>query len=281
MKCVSPISIKDPRQSRGSIRIPVDCGKCGACRYNRRADWSFRLAEEAKHSINSFFLTLTYDEQHVPISDYESLTLRKRDLQLFHKRIRKLSTQLWDRKFRYYSVGEYGTTTNRPHYHSIIFNLHNGARAELASKWGHGHVRIDTVNTARIHYITKYHVNYDKHHSKELGREPEFAVMSRNPGIGAQYIDRCKDWNRNQEAYFVMNNGFKQRMPRFFKEKIFSPEEREILSDLAMYEGEKAYWNEVERLEKLGYDNPEIEIERRSYEESLKVEKKATQGLTL
>ena len=48
-------------------------------------------------------------------------TLRKRDYQLFMKRLRKAFP---NDKIRFYAAGEYGPKTLRPHYHAILFGLH-------------------------------------------------------------------------------------------------------------------------------------------------------------
>lgn len=281
MRCVSPLSIKDPRQSRGSIRITVPCGKCGACKHNRRIDWSYRLAKEAKEAMNASFLTLTYNDENLPRNQFGLPSLRKRDLQLFTKRIRKLNSKVWDKQLRYYSVGEYGTQTQRPHYHSVMFNLHPSVWPKLADTWTHGNTRRDQVNDARIHYVTKYHMNYDKDHSAQLSREAEFATMSRRPGIGATHVQDIEEVARSNDQLYVINNGFKQRMPRYYRDKIWTPEEREALQYRVEGNIEDDYWKEYRRLEKLGYEDPDEEMNRRAFEESLRVLKKSKEGLTL
>jgi len=206
MQCISPIRIKDPSRSEGFFY--VGCYKCGACRANRRADWSFRIAEEAWVSTSSWFVTLTYSDQKLPFSvDQETgeilstPTLQKRDFQLFMKRLRKpLSYQI-----RYYAVGEYGTKTKRPHYHMILFNINAKHLHHITNAWDLGHVRLDPVNPARIHYVTKYHVNYAR--AKQTEYEPEFAVMSRRPGIGFEYTNKMQDWHYKNDASYIINNG--------------------------------------------------------------------------
>lgn len=176
MKCVSPINIKDPRKLRAGLRLTVPCGKCGACKSNRRAEWSFRLGEEFENSKNGRFLTLTYSDENITYGDLPSLN--KRDLQLFFKRLRKASAKICNWRIRYYAVGEYGTDTERPHYHALVFNLHPDLWDRIDSIWGLGHVVVGDVTDKSIHYTTKYHVNYDKGASKDKGRAPEFATMS-------------------------------------------------------------------------------------------------------
>lgn len=77
MKCPSPVTIKNPNPlKKGYIAVP--CGKCGACRKNRRASWTFRLTKEAKNSKNSFFVTLTYNDEEIPTIKNEIPTLKKK-----------------------------------------------------------------------------------------------------------------------------------------------------------------------------------------------------------
>ncbi len=280
MRCISPISVKDPRKNRGSIRLIVPCGRCGACLSNRRAQWSFRLLEEFNNSTSAVFVTLTYNKKQVPKSNKGILSLRKRDYQLFIKKLRKKINV----KIRYYTVGEYGSKTFRPHYHAIIFNGGISINTHLQTCWTDGKsatlgaVNCGDVNGASIHYITKYHVNYiPKGEWEELGLdiEPEFATMSRNPGIGHQYVSRAGTWNRSNRNQYVVNKGFKQALPRYYKNKLFTSMQKEILAIEGIKMADKAYIKEVERLMRLKYKNPTFEIEKRQYSQSEKVIKKA------
>lgn len=256
MICVSPISIKDPRQSRGSIRITVPCGKCGSCRHNRRVDWSFRLKHEFFSSTSAFFITLTYDDTNVPYSDGFTQTLCKRDLQLFNKRIRKAHSAISNDQYRYYAVGEYGSKTFRPHYHIIAFNLAPVLVDNLSLFWKLGSSHVGSVNEASIHYITKYHVNFRKDFDD---KEPEFAIMSRKPGIGLSYLsDDVINYHRDGDFFHVTNNGFKQRMPRYYKDKLFSKDEISAAGEHMRFLIESKSSSERERLLSLGIDDPDF-----------------------
>lgn len=108
----------------GSVRIP--CGKCIGCRLDYSRTWADRMMLELESSKKGIFVTLTYNNNHVPFTEDEYtgefgvLSLDKRDVQLFFKRLRK---RYPDKEIRYYLSGEYGTNTKRPHYHAIIFGL--------------------------------------------------------------------------------------------------------------------------------------------------------------
>lgn len=110
----------------------IRCGHCIGCRMDKSKEWANRCLLELQYHKSAYFLTLTYDEQHVPISYYPhpetgeaqpSLTLRKKDFQAFMKRLRK---RIEPQKVRYFAAGEYGDQTQRPHYHAIVFGLELG-----------------------------------------------------------------------------------------------------------------------------------------------------------
>ena len=88
----------------------VNCRKCLECRQKRANEWAVRCMAEAHNYEHNAFITLTYEKNPI--------TLQKRDLQLFFKRLRKA---LLGVKIKYFAVGEYGTQRWRPHYHAIIF----------------------------------------------------------------------------------------------------------------------------------------------------------------
>lgn len=199
----------------------------------------------------------------------------KTDLQKFKKKIRKAQAQITDQKIRYYSVGEYGTETGRPHYHSILFNLHPQIQSDLNAHWDHGHIHCGNVTQASIHYVSKFHCNPVKDPDDI---QPEFATMSRRPGIGHKYIDVAKSWHRENEYTHIVCNGFKQTMPRYYREKIFSLEERKRLAERTVYMTDEQYEQEIKRLESLNLSDPDREIFKSQLNEAKKVLDKNSQG---
>lgn len=109
--------------------VVVPCGKCIGCKLDYSRQWADRCMLEMQYHKHTWFVTLTYDEDHLPRTWYSAdqetgeavmaATLSKRDLQLFFKRLRKNTGQ----QVRYFCAGEYGDETKRPHYHCIIFGL--------------------------------------------------------------------------------------------------------------------------------------------------------------
>lgn len=255
-QCIAPLSLPRPKGRGSSDRIEVPCNKCLHCLSNKRDEWSFRLKQEQKISKSSFFLTLTYNEENLPIHSRSEVDqdgyieivpeLNKKHFVDFIKRLRKTNYPKSAKvaynspetpTVRYYAVGEYGTETFRPHYHAIIFNLTEKTQLKLADIWQKGHVQLDPCNSASIHYVTKYVITKNTDYGL---RQKPFALMSRMPGLGANYLSSAmkKYHKANQEFTVHSGQGNKINIPKYFKEKIFS--KTEIIK--------KNYENEIHRL---------------------------------
>lgn len=275
MKCPTPVSVPDPNAKHKSIRFHVPCGKCGACRHNRRSEWSFRLKQEARDSLTAIFCTFTYRDDNLPFTEDGEVTLRKKDWQDFMKRLRWRQSQITHVKVRYYAVGEYGTNTSRPHYHSLLFNVDKRLFKHLDEIWSHGHCHVDIVNDNTIHYCTKYHVNYEK---KGEDREDEFSVMSLKPAIGYIYLKKNAKFHKESGNFFVYNNGFKQKLPRYYKNKIFTDQERQMNAEKYISISDESYNREIRRLKSLLIQDPHSELYRRELAEAKKVRKKSNEN---
>lgn len=263
MQCVSPLSLENPNGTKERLVVP--CGRCGFCLSNFRSDWAFRLDQELKVSESAHFLTMTYNEECLPWGETKP-TLDKRDTQLFMKKLRKINlnkimkttnhptraiANRLEPSLRYYTVGEYGTETERPHYHSIMFNLQPGMPEALNEIWGLGHVHVGDVTPASINYVCKYLIN--KHDVIE-GVQKQFATMSRNPGLGSNYL-KTENYHVETRTTQVKNrDGNRQRLPRFYKEKFFTKHDLETLALSSKSEGLARRKTEDERIIKLGND---------------------------
>lgn len=184
--------------------IPFPCGQCLACRINKRRVWTLRLMLENYYHDNASFVTLTYNDDMLPYSVDGLPVLCKQDLQLWFKRLRK---RFGHCQIRYYAAGEYGTRTHRPHYHAILFGvaptdldpewaIYNGRSGgekgmdkrttPLSQTWSYGLVHVGEVTRESIQYCAGYVTK--KFTKKGDGYAPEFALMSRRPGIGARAV---------------------------------------------------------------------------------------------
>lgn len=133
---------------------------------------------------SALFVTLTYAPEHLPVGG----NLDKRALQLFLKRLRKAIQPL---RIRYYAAGEYGERYSRPHYHLIIFGLSRAYADAVRRSWPYGYVDIGAGERMSYQYVAGY---ITKKYVKRCDRVvPEFATMSRRPGIGYPALQRICD----------------------------------------------------------------------------------------
>lgn len=170
--------------------------------------WTLRCTLENSVHNSSSFITLTYGQEHLP--DKESVS--KNDAQAFLKRLAvntsRLSTaerihhQIHPAYPRYYLIGEYGSQLERPHYHALLFGYGTGAQSFLESTWQKGHVNSKPFAIERAAYVARYTQKKSFWPAKPSdGRAPEFAIMSKRPGLGhgalapvADTLKRHKPW---------------------------------------------------------------------------------------
>lgn len=233
--CMTPYVVKPKWNDKNSGSVAVPCGKCPACCARRISGWSFRLMQECNASVASYFLTLTYDTKHVPITRNGFLSLQKRDVQLFFKRLRFAHSKEEPLPpIKYFAVGEYGTETKRPHYHIILFN----AYADLVQpSWDSGHVHFGGVTDMSVGYTLKYmHKGPWRPMHRNDDREGQFSLMSK--GLGKSYLnaDQLK-WHMDQpldRMYCELLGGKKIAMPRYYKNKIYGEELRKELGKIQL-----------------------------------------------
>lgn len=221
--------IFDKQKSHSGIPVQVPCGQCVGCRLERSRIWAIRCIHEKRLHSESAFLTLTYSDENIPADG----GLRKRDLQLFMKRLRKARFP----GIRFYACGEYGETTLRPHYHVLLFNtdftdkrFYKNSKSneplytskELQTLWPAGHSSIGTVTFQSAAYCARYILKKQLGPKDQVdayygGREKEFTVMSRRPGIGYDWFLKYQ-----KEAYksdSVIMNGKEVGIPRYYDTK--------------------------------------------------------------
>lgn len=232
--------------------IEIPCGQCIECRLARSRKWADRCMLEHKYHDSSYFLTLTYDNDHIPknpiYDEYtgevyaENATLVKKDLQDFMKRLRRAYEYSgYENKLRFFACGEYGSTTLRPHFHIIVFglqlndlrlykrnfngdNLYNSAFIEKVWKKGFSVVGEVTWQSCAYvaRYIMKKHLGKDSDFYDVYNIEPEFTLMSRKPGIARQYYDEHKDELFYQDFVSIpSNDGSRRIYPPPYFEKLF------------------------------------------------------------
>lgn len=265
MECIAPRYL--PQRE-----ITVPCGKCGFCLATKRSDWVNRLMIEWKQSQASCFITLTYANAHLKwLSGKPQLI--KSDLQKYFKRLRKAG-----HKFRYYAVGEYGSKTFRPHYHVLLFG--NIPEQVIRQTWDKGLVHIGQVTLASVGYCAKYVINSKDYFMKQ-GREAPFAVMSRKPGIGANYLTKAMiEWHKSDRKNYMLVDGQKRHLPRYYKEKIFSKIDLVRISNRVQRDSLESLRAQLLRLGKH-HPNAMEYLEQMRREQAKRIRDKAKQSLTI
>lgn len=228
MQCVRPL--KASFDSQGTITFSkrqadpslvgfsFPCGKCLACHLNRAREKGIRAWHESKYHDESIFLTLTYDDDHLP-----GPLLVKEDHQNFVKRLRKslpypISVMV---------TGEYGSKTQRPHWHYIIFGWSPPDKSpgpdsdfgptftsdvvdRLWESRGMHHIGGVTLESAS--YVARYG-------AKALGTtDPAYRPFHRTGSkraLGRSWIE--DNWKHTFEnGFIVLPNGSRGKIPRYY-----------------------------------------------------------------
>lgn len=238
-RCYTPTTIKNPafgkRAGFQPTAIDVPCGKCYACVQNKRTSWAVRLKEERLNTLFSYFITLTYDNEHLPAEG-----VKVSDIQDYMKSIRRLLDGLGLGKYyklKYFCVSEYGSKSLRAHYHMILFNFPNDYVHELIGRWTKGFVHVsEGVGDSSMMYITKYMLGCSVD-PDQVRTEPSmpkklissdgvllnqpFTLMSK--GLGRSYVARMKHWHQEStdRMYIPTAQGYKLTMPRYYRELLY------------------------------------------------------------
>lgn len=228
--------------------LTIPCGTCLACKLSKSKEWTNRVCVEGLYYKYKYFLTLTYDDYHLPVDG----ELSKRDIVLWIKRLRKYIN------FRYFLSGEYGegiVSTHRPHYHIIILTNErldvkpsigaNSFKCELIDKtWKFGLYELNYADEGCIAYTAGYVYKKQLSLISDKHKVKPFIKASLKPGIGYQYLlDHCDSILKTKKVYF---NG--KSVPAFdylwrkLSEKIDIQPIKDELMILAGYSVDKLHW---------------------------------------
>ena len=268
----------------------IPCGQCIGCRLDYSRRWATRLMLELQCHETAFFLTLTYDDDHIKRGSKVAYTLCPEDVQLFMKRLRKEQSTRTEKKIRFFLAGEYGSETHRPHYHLIVFDwippendlvfLKNSFAGNkywysltLNKLWKFGYNVVADVCWKSCAYVARYilkkHKGTDSNVYEDLGIEPEFSRMSRKPGIGKEYYDtHAKDMLVS--GYVQLPDGLTAPVPRYFDPffELDYPKEFEKMSEnrveiAKMLQQIKEYSTELDYFEQLSIDEQSKQFKSR------------------
>ncbi|QXP44339.1 MAG: replication initiator protein [Arizlama microvirus] len=266
---------------------PTKCGQCMECRLAYSREWAIRMSHESRMHTASCFLTLTYDDAHLPRFGQ----LHKSHLQDFFKRLRYHVGP-----FRYVACGEYGELKRRPHFHVALFGMDfrsdrvpcgEGIKGDtlycsptLARIWGHGELLRQCIGSLTFEsaaYIARYVTKKvsgpnasplplacDPDTGELVMPNPEFLLCSRKPAIGDAWFRKYGLRDVLAHGRVITDQGTPAPIPRYYKNLIKVPHMRfaKLQFDLEQMTTARMYENtERSRFE----DSPERRAARSVY----------------
>lgn len=251
MPCYYPIPARQetpgaqPKLWPGDLaNMYLPCGSCIGCKSARASMWAQRCAHEASHWESNIFVTLTYDDNHLPWHGY----LEPSHLCLFLKRLRQRAARDHKRirsnkkrSPRYFACGEYGDNTGRAHYHAIIFNVGFTdqytvgkdlfASDTLHELWPYGGHKYGNFTPGAAAYIAQYTLKKSPLTRAKLAHEEGYADadgvfipkqepflrMSLKPAIGSDWLEQhARDLGKG----YLVSDGNRLPIPRTYLEKL-------------------------------------------------------------
>lgn len=215
------------------LYVPIGCGNCIECLKQKQSEWKVRLQEELKTEKNGKFVTLTLSNESMKLLGDNIESYAKgyvRDNLIATLAVRRF-LERWRKKYKisvkHWLITEWGqNNSERMHLHGIIWTDN---KYDIEPIWKYGHVFIgDYVNERSINYIVKYLGKVDMKHKNY---KPKILT---SPGIGKGYTDRYDSKlnrfnGKETKEYYKTNTGHKVSLPIYYRNKIYSDEEREQL----------------------------------------------------
>lgn len=154
--------------------------------------------------------------------------------------MRRLRREFKKTRIRFFACGEYGELRSRPHFHACLFNFRpqDGEQIKdnlyrsptLERLWPHGFSSFGELSFESAAYVARYvckKVTGDlapSHYEtvcldtgEIIQRVPEFAHMSRRPGIGFDWLQRFhSDCYSTLAPGKVVTRGVECNTPRYY-----------------------------------------------------------------
>lgn len=210
--------------------IPAKCGRCIECRKQKKREWLMRLSEEIKEDSKAIFVTLTFSD----------INLKKLSMKLLNKqsctnneeehiittfairRFLELIRKFTGKSVKHWFVTEKGEDFGRIHLHGIMW-----CERKLVEHWKYGYTYLGKfVNETTINYITKYMLKKNEKFPNFIGK------VYASAGIGKGYIKeayRNKYKGKETNECYITRTGIRIALPEYFRNKIYSEKERELL----------------------------------------------------
>ncbi|QCS36708.1 replication initiator protein [Capybara microvirus Cap3_SP_646] len=193
---------------RGYFYAP--CGQCMECRLKDLRDWYVRSRFEAKCKERPFhyFLTLTYDDENLPVDGFAS----RDDIKAFFKSLRH---RFEGASIRYFATSDYGGKLGRAHFHAIVFSSVRIFANSIFNVWQKGFTKLKVLTPVSMRYCCKYTIKKRDLVGSEGYVNPRafFRLVSKHYGEnGINYF--------NGTDNFVEFDGKKFGWPQYLIDKI-------------------------------------------------------------
>ena len=271
------------------MAMTMPCGKCVECMRNKRMEQATRITHEIEGHEDNCFITLTYNNESIPMTDGQNdargiqddsrfiPTLRIKDYQDWLKRFRKKIKLYYGKDVRYFIVGEYGTKGKRPHYHAVIFGWKPDDLVEhkycgkywtyrskfVEKTWKFGFIEIGVdVNAGVAKYCAQYVTKkFNKEDRPNELAFPEFVRASKmEGGLGACFVRKFHHQIAEQGYILTLNRqtgkAYKCSIPGYYKkllEKEFKEDYELLKRNRVLYveqvQEDRANWTPEQWLE--------------------------------
>jgi len=235
------------------------------------------MTSEMKEAFSAYFVTLTYDDQHLPITDtgnshnYDDhkefikklkfhekpSSLKKRPSRSLEELERKKNQVRINRKaqtLKYYGICEYGGQTGRTHWHYILFNIVD--IFSINNSWANGIVHIDECNINTIDYTLKYMLKNEEERSDD-NRERSKSFMSKGIGQAAADDDFVRFISKTDNNTLGTARGSIIGIPRYYRKKYLTEDQRKLKGSSVAAHLEKSKSEKDAEITRLG-GNPAL-----------------------
>lgn len=227
--------------------IEVECGYCHDCLKKKGREWRIRNYEQLKETPTAVFFTGTFTDERIKtlcerysISEDDANGIATKEVRLFLERIRKYNK---GKSVKHWIVTEKGhTNTRRIHIHGIFYAENGHTKQSLTwllkKQWIAGYsYNGKYVNEKTINYVSKYLTKIDEDNREFRG------IVLCSKGLGRGYAERNKrkhQWNGEMtKINYHTSNGRDIALPRYYKLKLFTEDQREQLWIWRENSGEK------------------------------------------
>lgn len=234
------------------MKVPTKCGRCEECRKQYARDWKVRINEEIKHDTRGMYVTLTFSNENIKeLSELEETkeltgyTLDNAIATIAVRRFYERHRKKYGKTIKHWLITELGQrNTEHLHLHGIIWTDLSPIEIEgfwryggmYDGKYRAGHIKKSYINARSVNYITKYITKKDLKHKEYK------SIVLASDRLGKRYIDTYNatlnkyKGEKTKETY-TTRNGMEYALPMYYRNKVYSEEEKEKLWILKIDKG--------------------------------------------